>query len=171
MQRIPLRIEKNALRIQNAGHWVLSEIKLLAGGVDFALAPAAAGEIGNGNGSAAHGDGFLAQSGDGHPCSSIVNVDRRLGLVLNAFNKRAEMHLDLQDLIETKTVSFTSEAYEAVKDILPFVTRERKSNNKIKINEKSEIKAQIGRSPDELDAVLLSIHAMYVFMGEGLNFD
>lgn len=89
----------------------------------------------------------------------------------NAFNKRAEMHLDLQNLIETKTVSFTPESYEAVKDILPFVTCERKSNNKIKINEKSEIKAQIGRSPDELDATLLAIHAMYIFMGEGLSFD
>lgn len=89
----------------------------------------------------------------------------------NAMNKRAEMHLDLQDLIETKTITFTPASYDAVKDILPFVTCERKSNNKIKINEKSEIKASIGRSPDELDAVLLAIHAMFVFMGEGLSFD
>ena len=98
-------------------------------------------------------------------------VKARTYSAVNAFNKRAEMHLDLQDLIETKTITFTPESYDMVKDILPFVTCERKSNNKIKINEKSEIKASIGRSPDELDAVLLSIHAMYVFMGEGLSFD
>lgn len=90
---------------------------------------------------------------------------------VNALNKRAEMHLDLQDLIENDKIAFSRQSYEMVKDILPFVTATRKSSGKIKINEKSEIKASIGRSPDELDACVLAIHAMYVFMGEGLSFD
>lgn len=89
----------------------------------------------------------------------------------NAMNLRAEMHLDLQDLIENKRISFQKDAWNKVKDIFPFVTATRKSNGKIKINEKSEIRASLGRSPDELDACILAIHAMYVFMGEGLSFD
>lgn len=88
----------------------------------------------------------------------------------NATNLRAEMHLDLQDLIENKKISFRRDAWEKVKDIFPFVTATRKANGKIKINDKSEIKASIGRSPDELDCTLLAIHAMYVFYGEGLSY-
>lgn len=88
----------------------------------------------------------------------------------NGMNLRAEMHLDLQDLIENGKISFRRDAWDKVKDIFPFVTATRKSNGKIKINEKSEIKASIGRSPDELDCTLLAIHAMYVFYGEGLSY-
>lgn len=97
-------------------------------------------------------------------------VKARHYAAVNALNLRAEMHLDLQDLIENKTVSFQRDAWKKVKDIFPFVTCERKTGGKIKINEKSEIKASIGRSPDELDSVLLAIHAMYVFFGEGLSY-
>lgn len=88
----------------------------------------------------------------------------------NGMNLRAEMHLDLQDLIENKKISFQRDAWDKIKDIFPFVTATRKANGKIKINEKSEIKASIGRSPDELDCTLLAIHAMYVFFGEGLSY-
>lgn len=95
-------------------------------------------------------------------------VKARHYAAVNALNLRAEMHLDLQDLIENKSISFHREAWNKVKDIFPFVTCERKTSGKIKINEKSEIKASIGRSPDELDAVLLALHAMYVFFGEGI---
>lgn len=81
----------------------------------------------------------------------------------NAQNKRAEMHLDLQDLIENNYVEFSEQSYDKVKDIFPYVTSERKANGKIQVIKKSEIKAQTGRSPDELDAILLSIHAPLIF--------
>lgn len=84
----------------------------------------------------------------------------------NAQNKRAEMHLDLQDLIENNYVEFSEQAYDRVKDVFPYVTSERKANGKIQIIKKSEIKAQIGKSPDELDAILLSIHAPLIFGAE-----
>ena len=84
----------------------------------------------------------------------------------NAQNKRAEMHLDLQDLIENQYIEFSEQAYEAVKDVFPYVTSERKANGKIQIIKKSEIKAQIGKSPDELDSILLSVHAPLIFGAE-----
>ena len=85
---------------------------------------------------------------------------------VNAANMRAELHLDLQDLIETQSVKFSEEAYEKVKDTLPYVSSERKSNGRIQIKPKADVKAVIGRSPDELDSVLLSIHAAMLYINE-----
>lgn len=86
---------------------------------------------------------------------------------VNAFNMRAEMHLDMQDLIENDRILFSEDAFNQIKDTLPYVISERKTGGRIAVRPKSEIKAQLGRSPDELDAVLLSIHAGVVFSGEG----
>lgn len=88
----------------------------------------------------------------------------------NAQNKRAEMHLDLAGLINDGTLEFTTQAYSKVKDTLPYVVSERKSSGKIIIRPKSEIKIQIGRSPDELDSVILSVHAAIRFMGESIAY-
>lgn len=84
----------------------------------------------------------------------------------NAGNMRAEMHLDLQDLIETGGMVFTQQAYEAVKDTLPFITCERRASGKIMVRPKIEIKNAIGHSPDAFDSVLLSTHALVMY---GLN--
>lgn len=83
----------------------------------------------------------------------------------NAANARAEMHLDLQALIEDGRIAFKRECYDAIKDALPFITYQRKPNGKIEIRKKSEIKRSIGHSPDALDAVLLAIHAIVQFQG------
>ena len=88
----------------------------------------------------------------------------------NAQNMRAEMHLDLQDLIEKGAFDIHVDAYEQIKDILPFVLCDRKSNGKIQVRPKTEIRKSIGRSPDELDSLLLAVHAMIVFFGEGSVF-
>lgn len=76
-----------------------------------------------------------------------------------ASNCRAEMHLDLQSLIDDGKITFAPEAYEKIKDVLPYITYARTAAGKIQIRKKEEIKAIIGKSPDELDAVLLAIHA------------
>ncbi len=81
----------------------------------------------------------------------------------NAGNMRAEMHLDLQDLIENGGIAFTNQAYEAVKATLPFVTCERRASGKIMVRPKIEIKNAIGHSPDEFDSVLLSVHALVMY--------
>ena len=83
-----------------------------------------------------------------------------------ASNKRAEMHLDLQNLIEDQVLEMTQEVYDGIKETLPYVTSERKASGKIQICPKEQIKAVIGHSPDELDSVLLSIHAAILFLGD-----
>lgn len=87
----------------------------------------------------------------------------------NASNKRAEMHLDLQDLIENGKISFSEQAYQYIKGVMPYVTCERTANGKIKIVEKSKIKGIIGKSPDELDAVLLGIQAAIQYLGDDIE--
>ncbi len=86
----------------------------------------------------------------------------------NAENKRAEMHLDLQNLIDEGTLEMSEQAFSKCKDVLPFITAERKSSGKIRIREKAQLKQDIGKSPDELDAILLSIHAAILFLGESV---
>ena len=86
----------------------------------------------------------------------------------NATNKRAEMHLDLQDFIESQVYEITEEAYEEIKDVLPYVTAERKSNGKIQIVPKEQIKGIIGYSPDALDAILLSLNSAIEFLGDSV---
>ena len=82
----------------------------------------------------------------------------------NAVNKRAEMHLDLQGLIDDEQIMFSRQAWYKVKDVFPFVTCERKASGKIEVVPKSKIKRSLGRSPDELDSVLLAIHAIIRFL-------
>ena len=86
----------------------------------------------------------------------------------NAQNKRAEMHLDFQDLTDNKLLEVSEEVYGKIKTELLYITSERKSNGKIQIRPKEEIKAIINKSPDELDAVLLSVHAAVRFLGDSV---
>lgn len=90
-------------------------------------------------------------------------VKMRHYAAVNALNTRAEMHLDLQGLIEDQSITFAPEAYKQVKDVLPYIACDRKSNGKIVVRPKVEIKNMIGKSPDELDAVLLAIHALILY--------
>lgn len=88
----------------------------------------------------------------------------------NAQNMRAEMHLDLQNLIEDDCFDIQPDAYSKIKDVLPFVLCDRMTNGKIQVRPKAEIKKSIGRSPDELDSLLLAIHAAIVYFGESSTF-
>lgn len=82
---------------------------------------------------------------------------------VNAYNLRAELHLDLQGLIEDQSVTFSNQVWEAVKDVMPYISCDRKSNGKVIVRPKIEIKNMIGKSPDELDAILLAIHALILY--------
>ena len=83
----------------------------------------------------------------------------------NAINKRAEMHLDFQDLCENGVLEVPKDIMTSIGDVLPYIVSERKASGKIQIRPKAEIKAIIGHSPDEFDAILLAIHAMILFLG------
>lgn len=78
-------------------------------------------------------------------------------------NMRAEMHLDMQDLMESKGLFFTREVAEALKDQMNAVRAVRKRNGKTGIIPKEQIKQLIGKSPDELDAALLAVHAAILY--------
>ena len=95
-------------------------------------------------------------------------VAKRHYSATNAQNKRAEMHLDFQDLTDGQKLEVSEQVYAEIKDTLPYITSERKASGKIQIRPKSEIKTFIGHSPDAFDAVLLSVHAAIRFLGDSV---
>ena len=85
---------------------------------------------------------------------------------VEASNKRAEMHLDLQNLIEDQVLEIEQSVWDEISPAFPYITAERKASGKIQICPKEAVKAVIGHSPDGLDAVLLSIQAAIRFLGD-----
>lgn len=78
----------------------------------------------------------------------------------NASNMRAELHLDLQDLIEHGDITCISEVKEMLKEEMRAVKSFIVGGGKKAIISKDEIKSKIGHSPDELDSALLAIHSV-----------
>lgn len=89
---------------------------------------------------------------------------------VNGANLRAEMHLDLQDLMDNQKCTFAPNVYKEIKDTLPHVTSERKSTGRIIVRPKIEIKNEIGHSPDAFDSVLLSLHAAVLYTEDNAVF-
>lgn len=89
---------------------------------------------------------------------------------VNAQNKRAEMHLDLQDLIEHRACEFAPAVYKQIEETLPLVTAERKPNGKIQVVQKAEIRAKLGHSPDAFDAVLLALQAVIAYSNDNVAY-
>lgn len=83
---------------------------------------------------------------------------------VKAANKRAEMHLDLMDLMDNGKIEFTEEVADLLKDQLRAVKYTKKPNGSYQIIAKKEIKKILGRSPDTLDSVLLAVHAAILFL-------
>lgn len=88
----------------------------------------------------------------------------------NAYNMRAEMHIDVQDLMDGGKLTFSHQAYEKVKETIPHITSERMANGKIRVRPKLEIKHAIGHSPDAWDAVVLAVHAWVIYQGNASEF-
>ena len=95
-------------------------------------------------------------------------IHKRHYSATNAANKRAEMHLDFQDLTDGGKLEVSDQVFREIKSTLPYITSERKSTGKVQIRPKAEIKTYIGHSPDAFDAVLLSIHAAIRFLGDSV---
>lgn len=81
-------------------------------------------------------------------------------------NKRAEMHLDMQDLMDNKGLTMTEEMAKELRPQMNVVKAIRKPNGKTEIIPKVQIKQIIGKSPDLLDAALLCIHAAILYLGQ-----
>lgn len=74
-------------------------------------------------------------------------------------NMRSELHLDVQDLMDNGKLVYTSDMAEVLKPQMAVVKAIRKQNGKTGIIPKEQIKQILGKSPDELDSVMLSVHA------------
>lgn len=83
------------------------------------------------------------------------------------YNMRAELHMDLQQLMDDGKVTFTTKCANLLKKQFEAVRTLPKPNGKTAIVSKDEIKARIGHSPDELDSCLLSIHALLMYNMSG----
>lgn len=78
-----------------------------------------------------------------------------------AANARAEMHLDLRDLCESHLVYIAPSSYDELLRQMREVGNATDSlTAKIRIEAKKDIKARLGRSPDNLDSLCLAIRAM-----------
>lgn len=77
-----------------------------------------------------------------------------------ASNMRSELHMDLQSVMSTGHVYFTTGVKKLVEPQMQAVRTCVKGGGKFGIIPKSQIKASIGKSPDELDSVLLMIHSV-----------
>lgn len=88
----------------------------------------------------------------------INNYSAKRGL-----NKRAEMYLDMADLISHKKLLGTSDVIAQLKEQMNATKLEETSNNKKKIIDKKFIKSKIGKSPDELDSTVLAIYGILMY--------
>lgn len=83
---------------------------------------------------------------------------------VKASNKRAEMYLDLMDLIENDMIQFTEDVYKEAKEEMMATQYMKKPNGTYQIMEKKKIKRILGRSPDTLDSIVLAVHAAVLFL-------
>lgn len=79
-------------------------------------------------------------------------------------NMRAELHLDLQELMTSRKIWFTTPIAKILAPQMAAVRSINKSGGKIGIIPKDEIKHIIKHSPDELDSTLLSVHALLLYI-------
>lgn len=80
-------------------------------------------------------------------------------------NKRAEMYLDLRELINTKKITFVQRVMDILESELVAVGTEKySSGGKVLIEDKVKgIKKKLGHSPDSLDATVMGIHAYVLY--------
>lgn len=76
-----------------------------------------------------------------------------------AFNKRAELHMDLRDVCQKEMFYVNADSYEELVREMQEVGQSP-AKQKIQIEPKKDIKARLGRSPDFLDSACLAVHAM-----------
>lgn len=83
------------------------------------------------------------------------------------FNLRAEMYLDLQELVDSQNVGITTQVAKKISKQMEVTRTIQKAGGKTAIIPKDEIKQKIGHSPDELDSVVLMIHSVILYSMQG----
>lgn len=87
-----------------------------------------------------------------------------------AYNLRAEMHLDVKELCENGFLFIDNKYFDQLIREMREIRLENELG-KIKVENKSKIKARLGASPDHLDSLCLAVRAMVMSgaMGGTLN--
>lgn len=78
-------------------------------------------------------------------------------------NKRSEMYLDMSQLIKSDNLYMTTALWEEMKESMQH-TKTLNRGAKIGVIPKDDIKLRIGKSPDELDSAVLSVHAIMLYL-------
>lgn len=111
-----------------------------------------------------HAEGFIVKGINFGSATTKFRREARHYSAVYGFNMRAELHMDVEDLMDNRRLSFTSDMYAVLKDQMNAVKAMKKGQGaKTMIIPKDDMKAVIGKSPDELDATVLSIHAVLLY--------
>lgn len=89
-------------------------------------------------------------------------IEAKLASAIEAANPRAQLHLQMRSLLEAKVLKINPK-YD-LGEQMTAVRGEHVANGKVKIVEKKVLKAIIGKSPDELDAVMLGIYGASAYL-------
>lgn len=83
---------------------------------------------------------------------------------VRARNKRAEMHLVLQQLMQEGRVVYSEHLRNRLLPQMRVIQTKNTDLQKMTLIDKSIIREQLKRSPDDLDAVVLSVHALELYL-------
>ena len=95
--------------------------------------------------------------------ASVMNVD-----TVNYFNARAEGYYLLKEWFEKGWMSLKQEDKEVIKE-LEKIKMKYRSNGKKSLEPKIEMKAQLGYSPDNADALMMAVFGAVKFLGNKSN--
>ncbi len=96
--------------------------------------------------------------------SSSPTKGRNTHSALHSKNKRAEMYLDMQDITIKGMFYCCQSDYDKIRDELNAIPSPEYEVTKISIAKKDIIKQALGgRSPDNLDSIVLAIHAITLY--------
>lgn len=106
--------------------------------------------------------GFTVSGVDFHGGVNKKLEERKFSPSLRAANKRVEMHMFLQDLSYFNMLTCTTQVLDLVRDQIAIVEFLDHPTRSKKIMVKKEIyKKSLGKSPDELDSLILSLNAIF----------
>lgn len=98
----------------------------------------------------------------GRPTPEKVKV--AIDTAVRARNKRAEMHLVLRELMQESKVIYSEEIKNDLLEEMRVVDTKQNDLTKVTLIDKSIMREQLKRSPDNLDATVLSVHALEMYL-------
>lgn len=91
-------------------------------------------------------------------------VKMNIDTAVRARNRRAEMHLVLRQLMQEDKVVYSEDLKSVLLPQMRVVQTKQKDLEKVTLIDKSIIRERLKRSPDDLDATVLSVHALELYL-------